>query len=153
MTLSTTLLHSPADVIGQLIIDLGLGVTFTNPPTDWQVNVSNEPHTPDNVITTYDTSATNDGRSQIDGEKYQHYGVQVRIRSSDHTTGYVKSQAIAVAFDETVYQNTVTIDGSNYLVHSISRDSEVLAIGKETPESRRRVFTINALTCIRLIES
>lgn len=149
MAQSALLLHSPADVIARMLIAMGYGVMPTTPPTSWSIHVGNEPAAPDNAITVYNTSDQGDGRSQITGERWQHYGFQIRVRSASQPVGYVKAQAIAVALDEDVYQEQVTVAGSTYLIHSINRTSEVLHLGREKV-SDRDIFTINGLCCLRL---
>lgn|SRR3990167_993558 len=143
------LIHSPADVLRRVLITLGHGV---NPPlTTWPIYAAGEPNTPDNCITVYDTEGRNDGRSMIDGEQWEHYGVQVRIRSTTHKVGYAKAQAIAEALDQEIYDEVETIDTTTYLLHSVSRTSRVLALGKDTPNSKRTLFTINALVSLKTI--
>jgi hypothetical protein len=70
-------------VIQQVLIELGLG---TDPDTDpgeaWPVYSGSEPggqDAPDNCLTVYDTDPKPDGRSMLDGETWQHYGLQIRI--------------------------------------------------------------------------
>lgn len=144
------LLHSPADILRWLLVQLGLGTDPGNAGS-WPVYCSSEPHAPDNCITTYDTEQRGDGRSQISGEMFQHYGVQIRIRSVDHPTGYVKANALANALDQSVYQEVVTVSGTRYLIHAVSRSSAVLPLGKEVPASKRSLFTINLLVSLRLL--
>lgn len=145
-----TLTHSPGDVVRQLLIGLGLG---TDPADSglWPVFAAVEPNTPDNCITLYDTESRRHGRTQTDGEIQEHHGIQFVIRSATYASGYTKARAIAVAADETVYQNTVTISGTSYTVHQISRTGDVLALGQQTPESKRYLFTINAVVSLRQV--
>ena len=142
-----TLTHSPADIVRRVLIDLGLGVD--PPSTPWPVFASGEPDTPDNCITVYDTAGLDHGRSMIDGELFGHNGVQVRVRSNSHATGWTKADAIQTGMAKSVYQETVTISGQAYLVHAIAKIGDVLTFGKETPTSKRSLFTINALASIK----
>lgn len=148
-----SLTFSPADVVAQLLIDLGLGTDPTE-SGDWPVFVSEEPDTPDDVITIYDTVGTREGRSQIDGEVQEHEGIQIRIRSTDYDTGHRKTDAIKVAVDITTYRNTVGISSvlgtgtMQYFVQAISRISMTGGL-KESPTSKRNVFTINAVVALR----
>lgn len=138
--------HSPADVLRRLLIQLGLGTApETRPLESWPIYASNEPSDPDNCITVYDTAGTDDGRSMIDGELFGHYGIQVRVRSLDHATGWLKADAIQTALAETVYDNAVTIGGSSYLVHSANKIGDVLALGKDVSDTKRSLFTLNAV--------
>ena len=145
-----TLTHSPADVMRWLLIDMGHG---TDPATEplglWPAYAGGEPATPDEVITVYDTAGVIDGFTMTDGEAQERHGIQIRVRSATHRRGYNKSRAIAVALDQDVYQETVTIDGTAYLVWTATRTTDVLAIGKESPTSKRSIFTLNALVSMR----
>lgn len=145
------LAHSPADILRHVLIDLGIGTL----PTDggaWPIATASEPGTPDAVITTYDTQGRSDGRSMIDGEGWQHYGVQVRVRAATHIVAYPKAKQVEVAVDQSIYDHYIAIDGTTYLVHSVSRTSGVISIGKDTPNSKRTLFTINCLVSVHSLE-
>lgn len=139
--------HSCADILRRVLIALDLGTDPTQYPNvlgEWPVYVDNEPSDPDNVLTVYDTSGRDGGRTMYDGERQENHGFQVRIRSSDHKTGFTRARAIAVTLDRNVYDEVVTLDGTAYLVHAVSRTSDVIRLGK-APGSKRSLFTINAL--------
>lgn len=145
--MSTPMLHSPADILAQLIVDLGKG---TDPTAGgaWPVFVAGEPTAPDNAITVYDTTPQDDGRSMIDGEMLGHFGFQVRVRGTTHSVAYVKAEAVRVALEESVYDRTVHRDGSTYLVHCVAK-TNFLSIGKDVPTSKRSLFTINGLVSLK----
>jgi hypothetical protein len=142
--------HSPAQVIQQLIADLSLG---TDPlaNTAWPVFASGEPSKPDNVLTITDTTGLDDGRVMQSGELLTHYGFQVRIRAVDHATGWAKADAIRTAFAESVYQNRVTLDATHYLIWAVTHIGQVLALGKDTPSTKRSLFTLNATVTIAAV--
>jgi len=142
------LTHSPADIVRNLLINLGLGTT----PSDsgsWPIYSDLEPGSPDSVITVYNSAAILHGRRMPDGETDEHHGVQIRVRDANPKSGYTKSRAIVRSLDVDVSLNTVTFDSSTYTIQSISRVSDVLSIGKESPTSRRNLFTINAMCSLR----
>ena len=148
MATTVGLVHSPADIVAQLLIDLGLG---TDPTTNgtWPIYVGREPTIPDNCITVYDTAGVDDGRSMIDGETWNHYGFQVRVRSVDHRTGWVKADTISSTMAMNVLRTSTTItdsDGTktNYRIQCIARIGDTLKLGKEVPTSKRDIFTVNA---------
>ena len=147
--MSGALTHSPADIVRTRLIELTLG---TNPAsnTAWPIFVSSEPDTPDNCITIYDTLGRDQGRVMWTGERQEMHGIQVRIRSQTHALGYTKARAIAVALDESIESDLVTIDATDYCLHSITRTSDVLALGLQKPASRRYLFTVNALVSVLL---
>lgn len=130
------------------MIALGLG---TDPASNgpWPVYAAGEPDKPDSAITVYDTVGRQEGRTHVDGEAQEHHGVQVRVRSAAHTAGYAKARAVAVALDEDVLMNSVHIGAASYRVWAVARTGDVLSLGKESPDSKRSLFTINALVSLR----
>lgn len=143
-----TLTHSPAKILRQLLIDLSLG-TLPSANGSWPVYATHEPNLPDNCITVYDTVGTDDGRSMITGELWGHDGFLVRVRAADHDTGWLKADAIQTGLAESVYDRTVHVSGSTYLVHAVTRIGDVLTLGTESPTSKRSLFTINATVSLK----
>lgn len=140
---------SQADVVLQALIELGLVEDSTS--EDWSGFVGSEPdgpEVPDNVITIFDTGGRVFPRSTPDSHRIEYPGVQVRIRSGLYTEGYTKARNIALALDGINYE-IVEVEDNEYLIHTISRSTEVLSIGKESPTSKRSLFTINAMISYR----
>lgn len=148
-----SLLHSPADIIRQLLVDLGLG-NDSNSNT-WPTFVGSEPGSPDNVLTVFNTAGRDQGRHMIDGTRQTFPGVQIRVRSALPAVGYSKAGTIADALDASVYNRTVNVETINgvaaasYTVHALSRTTDVLDIGKDVPNSRRSIYTINATVTLK----
>jgi hypothetical protein len=138
-----TLTHSPADIIAQLLVDIGYGIDPTANGA-WPIFTDVEPDLPDNCITCGDTSGQLQGRFMFDGKVQGMDGVQVRVRGATQPIAFVKANAIAEALSA-VYQKIVHLGGSNYEVHSISRTSFVESRGKDAPSSKRSLFFINCL--------
>lgn len=144
------LTHSPADIVRYLLIAHGQGtLPVAGSAASWQIWADGEPSTPDSSVTVYNTSGTLDGRSQINGEMFEHYGVQIRVRSVRPDTGWTKIKQIVSVVDEQIYRDTVVIASSEYLVQTITRKGGVLALGKETSVSKRNLFTVNAVVSLR----
>lgn len=147
------LTHSQSEILQHLLIARGMGVT---PPDeddsvqDWPVYATVEPAEPDNVITTFDTEGLEHGREMVTNVRSEDHGCQVRVRAIDHRTGYRKARAIAIDLDQ-VYQYTVTVETSQYLVHCFTRTSDVIALGKEVPSSKRDLFTLNGRITLRQV--
>ena len=95
--MSGALTHSPAEIIRQLIIDLGFGVNSTT--EDWSVFSYTEPNTPDNAITVYSTAGRKQGAFMVNGQTQMFSGIQVRIRGNDKRETFAKSSALANGFD------------------------------------------------------
>lgn len=148
----TTLTHSPAQILQNALVSLGLGTlapTSGYASTSWPVYSSAEPDRPDAVITVKNTSGIQQGRSMIDGRLFQTYGIQIRVRHGDEPTGWTKADQIRGTLAQSLYQLPVTISSSNYLIHAIVGIGPVLPIGKELPSSKRSLFTVNALMSVR----
>lgn len=139
--------HSPADILCQLLIDLGLG-TEKSDGTDWPIVPNYEPDTPDNCITIYDTEGRIQGRLQYGGRNMDKHGIQLRFRSYSPKVGYAKANDVIVALDETIYQNLVTIDSNTYCVNTIDRIGNVISLGKEE-DTKRSIYTVNALMIVK----
>lgn len=139
--------HSPADVVRRVLIGMGLGVD--PPSTPWPVRVDLEPHSPEECITVYDTTPQDDGRNQISGERWQHEGIQVRVRARDFPMCWDKACAVKEAMDEDASEEIVTLDGVRYLLHSFSKVSGPIRLGRDKPATGRAIVTINALVTIR----
>lgn len=146
--MSLPLLHSPADIVAQLMIDLGAASDpVAVPQGAWPVFVKGEPSTPDNCLTVYDTSPKDGGRIMVDGSRTQHYGLQVRVRAATENTSTIKATGLRVFFDESVKYRGVTFGARHYLVHCFSTVN-VLSVGRETPTSKRFIHTVNLMTSL-----
>ena len=136
--------YSAAEVVAQLLVDLGLA-TYN---AAWPVFVANEPGVPDEVLTVYDTAASDDGRTMPAGELEGQFGWQIRARSRTHRAGWAKMDSIQRTFAESVYGRAVVIDGVTFVVHSLSRIGSVLPIGPESATSVRLIFTMNGFIAV-----
>lgn len=155
--MSLDLKHEPAAIVKQLLVDKGFAVDSaviqTYPVKDWTVWVNNEPEGPDNVITVYDTQASSSGRDMISGHELLHRGIQFRIRSADPRAGGAEAELLRVQITTQVNRVVTTVESgqptqSQYRIAAFSGVSGVLTLGREMPQSRRNVFTINALCAI-----
>lgn len=144
-----TLLHSPAQIVAQLLVDLSLGNAPNvggSQPT-WPVFVDNEPNSPNDLITVTDTLGISFAKDAF-GDRNEHHGVQVKVRGGTHGAGWPKARAIAIAFDGIVEPAIVTVGGTDYCVGMVRRTGDVLRLGPE-PNSTRRGYTVNAVVYVR----
>lgn len=145
-------LHSQAEVIRWLLIKLGLG---TDPELSqaWPIGKGSEFDQPDNTITVYNTTGQIDGREMIEGEVFEHYGYQIRVRATRERLVAAKMATIVRTL-ESVANEIVTIDANSdvgaasYIVCAVNRRGSVIDMGKEYPTSERNVFTLNAVSAI-----
>lgn len=146
--------HTPAEVVRRALTDNGVG-SFPAPTMEecdpWPIYASGEPDKPDACITTYDTPGIDLGRVQIDGERVEALGIQIRIRAAQHSTGYRKAEEVRDVVDKEIYRTQVTIGSDVYLLVCINRETPIVMLGRERGSSRR-LFTINALATIRQLE-
>lgn len=150
------MIRSPADIIRAVLIDRGLGTDPDLVPIQaWPVYTGGEPNSPDNVITTFGTTGNDHGRDMVTGEVMGAYGFQVRVRASTYSQGRDKIETIWETLSETsggVYYLTVNVSGDEYLVVSVVRFGDIIELGKEVPNSKRNLFTFNALINYRKVD-
>lgn len=144
--MSGLLTHSVNEILRRLLINNGQG-TLPTANGSWPIGIERH-DTPDNCVTITETTGRSDGRTMTDGEVIEHPGVQVEVRSAIRNTGFTKAKALATYCDESIYNSGVTIEGKSYNVINVSRVGVVMSIGRETPESRRELFTFNAVVTI-----
>lgn len=150
------LLHSAADIVRQLLVDMELCVDYVDDKTSWAAFASGEPDLPDDCVTVYDTEGRQHGRDMVVNLREEHEGFQVRVRSRNHQRGFAKAKEIGIAFDQSVSDVQVGLldeegDTVSYLVDAITRTGVVLSIGKDAPNSKRNLFTINAIVSLRML--
>lgn len=148
--MSGSLVHSPAEIVRQLIIDLGDG-TAPSAGSSWPVVVDQEPNKPDSAITLYDTVGRSQGQDQPTGQLQKYPGIQIKVRAARSATAYTKADAIVVSLTESINRpgKQVSISTSAYLVQSVTITSGPIRLGKETPTSNRNAFTINIVVSLR----
>ena len=142
------LTHSPADIVRYLLVDVAQG-TLPEDESAWPIFADSEPDEPDECITVYDTSGIVEGRAHKTGEVQEHYGIQVRLRCLTPESGYARMRTLMLVMDELIRLDHVSIVNSEYLVTAISRKGGILSLGEETPNSKRYVFTLNAIVSLK----
>jgi len=132
-------MRSPADILYTLLGDLG---AFAG----WSSFVSFLPDAPDKAICLYDTTGTDNGRLMSTGERIQHPGIQIALRSLSYEEGYQKAQSLAVLLDG-VRNNSIAVSSDEiYSLHNVTRSGTINMLGIEIVNDRRRhQFTINAV--------
>lgn len=140
--------HCPARIVREFLIAKGHGTDAGA----WPIKVNGEPDLPDDCITLYDVAGRDDGFVMF-GEKQEWNGVQVRVRSANPETGWVKANAISILFDTGLAAggNLVTIGAARYLLGSINRTGNVLPLGRDAPNSNRRLSTLDCLVSVTML--
>ena len=155
------LYHSPARIVAELLISAGFGIDGQDvvgdaPAGSWPIYIGREPDRPDDIIKVSNTVGRSFGDTMVSKIHHENPGIQIMIRARNEERGYLKSRAIATFIDQ-VNNNLVTItreeSGSaeiTYSLHAINRESNVFALGFDTPMSKRQLFAVNATCTIRL---
>lgn len=141
-----TFAHPPSKIFQQLLVDLSLG-TLPSSNGAWPVHPEDEPDTPDNCITVETTVGVGSGSLMVNGEIQGTVGIQVRVRSNDRSAGWVKADAISTDLAESVALRSVSIGGRAYRIWQVT-PGDVLPIGRDSPQGRRHLFTINCTATI-----
>lgn len=146
-----TLTTAPSLIIEALLISNNLGSDASvNPLEEWPIYISHEPDdtkAQDEVITIYDTQGSSDGRSMQTGDRFQHEGLQIRVRSKKYNNAYARIKLISDFFDQ-LLREPIIVDSVNYLIQNISIASPILALGTEKGTKRRQLFTLNIAVTI-----
>lgn len=148
--MSLPLLHPPAEILRQLLVDRGVGTDSDATPLGaWPVYANGEPSRPDEAITVYDTSPVGFGWSQADGEQLRHLGLQFRVRAATPGAAFRKAEALRVTLNEGVYRAGVWLAdptgatvAAGYRVWSVAA-GELLDLWKNVPGTKRSVLTVN----------
>jgi hypothetical protein len=138
-------MSSPADIIRQLLLDLGL-VAATG---DWTTFVSFLPESPDNAVCVYDTAGRPNGRLMA-GEQIIHPGIQIRVRGLSYPAVWAKSNTIATALDSLARVLVAISSTEAHTLLNVSRTGDIIPVGIEEEGGRRRHhFTINAVVTLQ----
>ena len=139
---TSSVIHSPAEVVQQLLIDAGLG-TDPDDGEAYPVYSTNEPDGADEVITVYDTAGTPQGDIQYSGESILYDGIQIRVRARSHRNyGWRLATDIRDYLSQGVSYTEVSLEGVRYIVYSFNRIGPVLSLGKD-PAVKYSVYTLN----------
>jgi hypothetical protein len=147
--MSDELNHSQAQVINQLLINLGL---CSDPldEEDWPCYFSHMPDTPDTAICVYNTECRQFGHDQFTGVTQEHNGIMIVVRGTSQTAARRRAKIIANRLDR-VDRVSVLVETDVYIVDSVIRFSDVIDNGPERATSLRRKFSYNAFTSIHML--
>ena len=150
VTGTNKLQSSPSSIMAYYIINELAKMTDPSDGDTWPLYDSFLPDGPQvetNCGAIYDTSGIMDGR-YMSGPTIPHEGIQIRIRSSEKNTGYVKIEDIANALDE-ITLDSFEIGALEYELQNVSRATPIASLGVEPGTKRRYHYTVNYLLTIR----
>lgn len=159
--MSTTLVEvGPHDVLAQALVTRGLGtdpawwlnhgvehLTAGDTSRDWPVFKMQEPDRPDEVITVYETTPREDGKTQVDAQVVQHWGLTVRVRGRSDRAAGRRARLIARTLNEDVYDMTVTVEGTAYELQSV-KAAAVPLNKRQFGTSQLWLYNVNCLAVI-----
>lgn len=120
-------MNSPAKDVADHLDDLDLGIVGST------IFVAEEPATPNNVITVYDTGGSGDVYQDI--ELFQPT-IQVRVRNLSYPVGYSLIEDIR---DSLVLPEAFEINSHHYIGAWLQGD--IFSLGKD--QNNRYIFTVN----------
>ena len=174
VAIPTDLQNSPAEIVAQYLVNIGVGSDATAPlaakfnnrhkligsgppnSVQWPVYYANEPSSPDSVITVFDTMGQINSRYMGSGIYYVYWGLQIRVRSYDHQSGWLKAESIRRILSTITTQNIVSgsyLQSNVYCMLPFTGIGMVLPIGNDTPQTKRKIFTLNLMAIISQISS
>jgi len=146
VTAEDKLLISPASILAAYIRS---EETMSDPDDDddWPLYIS---YLPDEVKTNagaiYNTQGVKDGRL-MEGSVIQYHGIQIKIRSDAHDTGWAKIEDISNDLD-LINREEIKVDSEDYLIHNVNRIGSIISLGTEPGTKKRQLFTINFLVTL-----
>tara|TARA_R110000824_G_scaffold5196_7_gene24127 strand:+ start:873 stop:1334 length:462 start_codon:yes stop_codon:yes gene_type:complete len=146
--------HTPSEIVAQLLIDLDLSSdpeeTGTGTVSDFPIFIAFFPDTPNNSLCISDTDGVLLSRDMVEGETVDRYGLQIRsrVKTTEYTSGYNKLAEMRQVFSEDVLDNQVELESTQYIIHNLRVTGTILVSGKESPQSKRNLFSLNLLATI-----
>lgn len=148
--------HTISEIVQAYLVAEGL-VVDGGAVGDWPAYVDHLPDdpeetdtpvpVPDSAVCVYTTTALGDGRYMRTGERVEHPGFQVRVRSRSRASALAKANAIASKLD-TVKRATVVVGGSTYRLDAAHRQGGVIPMGQEPGDRRRWHFSVNGTATV-----
>jgi hypothetical protein len=143
--MSGLLLNSPAEIIGQAILDEGMGQSGL-----WPIFINNNQKTNTRNISVLDTAGFVRGKTHVDSESQEHYGIQFLIRGANQLESFRKTNEILNTLN-LFLRKLVNLSGEVYSIQAVTPSGTIIRVGKEQPEEVLFVFSLNAVTSIRLV--
>lgn len=141
--------YSPSDIVVEMLIQAGqLSRQSATGQTSgsWPGFAGGEPDSPDNTVTIYDTTGSWNIREFVGSKNIGPSGLQIRVRANTHRVAWNKAQEL-YEYLEQVYNRGVSIgtspDSDYAVIGSFCQFGDILSIGKESPQSKRSIVTLN----------
>lgn len=142
--------HFPSDILRYFLVNGQFG-SLPSGTDSWPICVNEASDLPDEMILISDTTGSMDGRSLRTGRTYEHFGLQVLVRSTDRLLAWRRIQILAKVMDS-IFRQRVLLETDEYLLQSITRTTPIIPLGtarEEKERARKRyIFTTNGLATI-----
>jgi len=156
--MSGELLHTPAEIIAKMLVDLGMADYPENDGlTGWVVFPTKMPELPEQVIAVIDTVGRLHRRMHVTGVIGEHYGIQFLVRGANApVTSYKKCKELMHFLDTEVNRETVVLTDEDteyeytYRVNAVTRTSVTFPAGRD---GARFLHSGNAIASIELVSS
>lgn len=125
-------MSTPAHDIGLYLATPEFAIGTFAGAAAWSINVGQEPASPPEAVTVYDTG----GGAPIPDIELREPTIQVRVRGPNYLAAQAKAEAI---FAQLTQPTTREIEGSRYI--GIWATSDILALGRD--DNDRYLFTAN----------
>lgn len=138
--------NSPADILKKYFI-LNGDVGFIG--ASWPAYTATLPDTtdiPDNIVSFFDSSPENKGRSVAAGTLYR-WGVQIRVRAFSYCEGYEKCLSLNTKLDS-IHREHITFEGVSYLIQNVTATTGIIPLGLEEGQKKRYHWSLNLLITI-----
>jgi hypothetical protein len=147
--MSGPLYHSPAKIVLELLVQAG--EVSVPSGTGWPGFVNTNPAANVQCLSFVDTPGFIRGKTHVDSESQQKYGLQILARSPDPTLPFRKLNELLGILDA-ISNTIVDVDDYRYNVAAITPSSPVLRIGREQPEDVLTVCSLNLIVSIRQLQ-
>lgn len=145
---SQTLTDGAAEVVRQLLQDLGVGSdALARPLGPWPCYSYSMPDGPDDLVVVYETANDVHGRLMADGSYGLHRGIQVMVRASDPAAASAKADEALTALATRVAYRRVTVGANAYMVHAVSKLNGPIYVGKDAA-ARTHQYSVNGQASI-----
>jgi hypothetical protein len=148
--MSGELLHTPSEIVAQMLVDLGVAdYPEDDGLTGWVIFPTKLPELPEQAIGVIDTTGRLHRRAHVTGVIGEHYGIQFLVRGANApVTSYIKCKELMHFIDTEVNREIVVLGDYTYRVNALTRTSVTMPAGRD---GARFLHSGNALASIELL--
>lgn len=140
---------TPSKIIAQFLRDAEVG-SLPSANDEWPLYTTRMPddtQVKDDIMSVIDAAGDKKGRL-MNGEVITDRGVQILVRSVDHTTGWLKAE-VAARFLDIIRNVNLVIDSNTYTINNCRRTGDIISMGQENNDKQRHMFSLNYLVSFK----